>query len=164
MMALAELDVMPRLDKAHQSVLRATPPDFLDLSDIPKMRQKFIDAMAKIAKPPRPEGLEITDHRPSEDVMVRVYRPLGLEASAPALSQAPRTHDLTPGVAQTQALGGHLCDARLCAQEINAVPAVRAPCTERVNQVHAADTRFDRLALTIGGPKDAYTVGCHQVR
>ena len=85
MMAMAGLDVMSRLDKAHQSVLRATPPDFLDLSDIPKMRQKFIDAMAKIAKPPRPEGLEITDHRPSEDVMVRVYRPLGLEASAPAL-------------------------------------------------------------------------------
>lgn len=39
MMALAELDVMPRLDKAHQSVLRATPPDFLDLSEIPKMRR-----------------------------------------------------------------------------------------------------------------------------
>ncbi len=82
---MAGLDVMSRLDKAHQSVLRATPPDFLDLSDIPEMRQKFIGAMAKIAKPPRPEGLEITDHRASEDVMVRVYRPVGLEASAPAL-------------------------------------------------------------------------------
>ena len=79
------LDVMPRLDKAHRSVLQATPPDFLDLSDIPRMRQKFIDAMAKVAKPPRPEGLEITEHRPTDDVMVRVYRPAGLEASAPAL-------------------------------------------------------------------------------
>ena len=66
-------------------MLRATPPEFLDLSDIPKMRQKFIEAMAKIAKPPRPEGLEIADHRPSDDVTVRVYRPAGLEASAPAL-------------------------------------------------------------------------------
>lgn len=82
---MAGLDVMPRLDKAHQSVLRATPPEFLDLSDIPRMRRRFIDAMAKIAKPPRPEGLEITDHHPSDDVMVRVYRPAGAEASAPAL-------------------------------------------------------------------------------
>ena len=82
---MAELDVMPRLDKAHQSVLHATPPDFLDLSDIPKMRQKFIDTMAKIARPPRPEGLEVTDHRPSDDVMVRTYRPAGLETPAAAL-------------------------------------------------------------------------------
>ena len=82
---MAGLDVMPRLDKAHQSVLRVMPPDFLDLSDIPKMRQKFIDAMAKIARPPRPEGLEVTDHRPSHDVMVRTYRPAGLETPAPAL-------------------------------------------------------------------------------
>ena len=82
---MAELDVMARLDKAHQSVLRATPTDFLDLSEIPKMRQKFINAMSKIAKPARPEGLGVTDHRPSDDVMVRVYRPAGVAASAPAL-------------------------------------------------------------------------------
>lgn len=82
---MTELDVMPRLDKAHQSVLRATPPEFLDLSDIPAMRQKFVDAMAKIARPPRPEGLDVTDHRPSDDVMVRVYRPAGLEGPTPAL-------------------------------------------------------------------------------
>ena len=82
---MAGLDVMPRLDKAHQSVLRATPAGFLDLSDIPKMRQKFIDTMAKIAQPARPEGLEVADHRPSDDVMVRTYRPAGLETPAPAL-------------------------------------------------------------------------------
>ena len=82
---MAGLDITPRLDKAHQAVLRATPPEFLDLSDIPRMRQKFIDAMAKIAKPPRPEGLEISDHRPHDDMMVRVYRPAGLETPAPAL-------------------------------------------------------------------------------
>ncbi len=82
---MAELDVMTRLDKAHQSVLRATPADFLDLSDIPKMRQKFIESMGRVAKPPKPEGLEITDHRPSQDVMVRLYRPAGVESSAPAL-------------------------------------------------------------------------------
>jgi len=82
---MAELDLMPRLDKAHQAVLRATPPEFLDLSDIPAMRRKFIDAMARIQGPPRPEGLEVTDHRPNADVMVRVYRPAGLETPAPAL-------------------------------------------------------------------------------
>ncbi len=76
---------MPRLDKAHLSVLRATPTDFLDLSDIPKMRQKFIDAMAKMPKPPRPEGLAISDHQPSDDVMVRIYRPAGVQTSAPVL-------------------------------------------------------------------------------
>lgn len=82
---MEELDLMPRLDKAHQAVLRATPPEFLDLSDIPAMRRKFIDAMARIQRPPRPEGLETTDHHPSADVMVRVYRPAGLETPAPAL-------------------------------------------------------------------------------
>ena len=82
---MAGLDVMPRLDKAHQSVLRVTPAEFLDLSDIPRMRQKFIDTMAKIARPPRPEGLEVADHQPSHDVTVRTYRPAGLEAPAPAL-------------------------------------------------------------------------------
>lgn len=85
MTTMAGLDVEPRLDKAHQAVLRATPPEFLDLSDIAKMRQKFIDAMAKITKPPRPEGLEVSDHRPDDDVTVRVYRPAGLETPAPAL-------------------------------------------------------------------------------
>jgi acetyl esterase/lipase len=85
MTAMAGLDLMPRLDKAHQAVLRATPPEFLDLSDIPAMRRKFIDVMARIERPPRPEGLEITDHRPSDDVMVRLYRPAGLETPAPAL-------------------------------------------------------------------------------
>lgn len=88
----AGIDVMARLDRAHQSVMRATPPEFLDLTDIPATRRRFDDALAKMPKPPRPADLLITDHTApglghgaAGDVMVRVYCPSDLKTPAPVL-------------------------------------------------------------------------------
>lgn len=86
------MDVWNRLDAAHQSVVRAIPEDFLDLTDIPGTRARFEEMSIVRARqaPPRPDDLTMEDHwapgRDSfPDVMVRIYRPAGLPAAAPTL-------------------------------------------------------------------------------
>jgi acetyl esterase/lipase len=86
------MDVLNRLDGAHQAVLRAIPEDFLDLTDIPGTRKRFGEMSAQRAQqaPPRPADLQIQDHwAPAREghpkVMVRIYRPAGLPAAAPTL-------------------------------------------------------------------------------
>jgi acetyl esterase/lipase len=84
------IDVALRLDAAHQAVLAAMPPDLLDLTDVPAARATMAELRAQMEQEPMPEGIEIEDvHVPgpdgAPDVMVRLYRPAGLPAGAPAL-------------------------------------------------------------------------------
>ncbi|MPY95426.1 MAG: alpha/beta hydrolase fold domain-containing protein [Acidimicrobiia bacterium] len=84
------MELIDRLDPAHQSVLRAIPEEFLDLTDIAATRVRFDQVMAQRPRPQWPDGLGAEDHLApgrdgGPDVSVRLYRPAGLAAPAPAL-------------------------------------------------------------------------------
>jgi acetyl esterase/lipase len=84
------IDVASRVDAAHLAVLDAMPTDLLDLTDIPAARATMAELRAQMLQEPIPEGVAIEDvavpgPAGAPDVMVRLYRPAGLEAGAPAL-------------------------------------------------------------------------------
>ena len=84
------IDVATRLDAAHQAVLAAMPADLLDLTDIPTARVMMAELRAQMQQEPMPEGVTVDDvlvpgPEGAPDVMVRLYRPAGLEPGAPAL-------------------------------------------------------------------------------
>jgi acetyl esterase/lipase len=78
------------MDDDHRAVLAAIPTDFLDLTDIPKTRALFDETRREMRSGTVPHGMTIEDHyapgpESAPDVLVRVYRPAGAEAAAPAL-------------------------------------------------------------------------------
>lgn len=82
------MDVMSRLDADHQAVLQAIPNDFLDLTDIPQTRVRYNETRREMRIGERPEGMTIEDcFAPGKDgapdVMVRLYRPVGIPQQAP---------------------------------------------------------------------------------
>ncbi len=90
MTGLQPIDLASRLDAAHLSVLNALPADLLDLSDIPATRANFATLLEALPQPPMPSDVTIEDvHVPGADgdpdVMVRLYRPDGMERPGPAL-------------------------------------------------------------------------------
>ncbi len=85
---MAGIDVMARLDADHQAVLNAIPEDFLDLANLEKTRIQFDETRRNMASGERPEGMTIEDvfapgPEGAPEVMVRLYRPAGLETPAP---------------------------------------------------------------------------------
>lgn len=83
------MDLLDRVDAAHQSVLKAIPEDFLDLRDIEGTRKRFDEVAERLRKPDRPTGLRVDDHHAvasdGHEVLVRLYRPAGLPSPAPVL-------------------------------------------------------------------------------
>ena len=84
------MSLASRLDPAHLAVYRAMPEDLLDLQDLPRTRRLVAEMRATMPRAPRPEGLVVEDHQVpgpdgDPDVLVRLYRPAGLPAPAPAL-------------------------------------------------------------------------------
>ncbi|NNL84180.1 MAG: alpha/beta hydrolase [Myxococcales bacterium] len=78
------------MDEDHRAVLAAIPTDFLDLTDIPKTRALFDETRREMRSGTVPDGMTIEDHHApgpegAPEVLVRVYRPAGAEAAAPAL-------------------------------------------------------------------------------
>ena len=84
------MDLPSRLDERHLAVYRALPGDILDLTDLPSARARLA-ALWRSADPVAPHlGVTIEDRITSgsgggSEVMVRLYRPASLAASAPAL-------------------------------------------------------------------------------
>lgn len=84
------IDLMTRLDEHHGGVLSVLPPDLLDLSDIDRTRTGLDAMMAQMPAPEMPADVGVEDVMVpgldgDPDVMVRLYRPEGLAAGAPAL-------------------------------------------------------------------------------
>ena len=73
------MNVLDRVDAAHQRVLQAIPEDFLDLTDIEGTRKRFDEVAERLRKPERPAGLRIDDHH-----AIGVRRPRGARAPLPA--------------------------------------------------------------------------------
>ncbi|MEM9562259.1 MAG: alpha/beta hydrolase [Actinomycetota bacterium] len=84
------IDLAARLDDTHRAVLEMIPPDLLDLSDIDRARVGIEGLLAALPSPEPPAGLATEDVMvPGLDgdpeVLVRLYRPAGLAADAPAI-------------------------------------------------------------------------------
>lgn len=85
------VDIYARVDDMHKMVLDVLPPGLLDLTDINTARAGINAMMDAMESPPLPEGMTIEDHmvpghlEGDPDVLVRTYRPAGLDNNAPAL-------------------------------------------------------------------------------
>lgn len=84
------IDLDSALDEGHAAVLSVLPPDLMDLSDIPAARERLAGLLAMLPAPPLPEGLDVSErtvpgHDGAPDVRVKIYRPAGLGAGAPAM-------------------------------------------------------------------------------
>ena len=86
----APIDLEAALDEGHRQVLQLIPHGLLDLSDIATTRTNVAALMASAPQPELPADVTIsevrvpgTDGQP--DVRVKLYRPEGLPAGAPAL-------------------------------------------------------------------------------
>lgn len=89
-MTVEPIDLSTRLDPAHLSVYNALPADLLDLSDIGRTRAGLAELLGAMPAPELPSGVAIDDVMvpgtgDDPEVLVRLYRPDGLEAGAPAL-------------------------------------------------------------------------------
>ena len=88
-MTAPPIDLATRLDADHLAVLNALPADLLDLSDIERTRAGLDALFQAMPAPELPADVTIEDvtvpgHDGDPDVMVRLYRPDGLAAGAPA--------------------------------------------------------------------------------
>jgi acetyl esterase/lipase len=88
-MTTQPIDLDSRLDAAHLSVLKALPPDLLDLSDITRTRAGLDALLGAMPVPELPAGVAIEDRLvpgldAGPDVVVRTYRPDGVQAGGPA--------------------------------------------------------------------------------
>lgn len=84
------MSLASRLDPAHLAVYRAMPEDLLEMEDLAGTRQRVSQMRAAMPRAPLPNGLQVEDHRVDRPdgeppVLVRLYRPAGVSAPAPAL-------------------------------------------------------------------------------
>ncbi|MDH3499359.1 MAG: alpha/beta hydrolase [Acidimicrobiia bacterium] len=83
------MDILQRMDREHAEVVAMIPAELLDLSDIPRARQMVGELLATMtADLPPVEGVSSHDHHApgpdgAPDVVVRVYRPDGVEGDLP---------------------------------------------------------------------------------
>ena len=83
------IDLEANVDEVHRAVLQMLPESLLDLSDIPTCRETISGFLAAMPAAEVPDGLEISEqmvpgHGGDPDVRVKIYRPAGLPAGAPA--------------------------------------------------------------------------------
>jgi len=87
----AVINLEEALDEVHGAVLAMLPESLLDLSDIPACRSVINGFLEQMPKPELPASVEISEvlvpgHGAGEpEVRVKLYRPAGLTADAPAL-------------------------------------------------------------------------------
>ena len=90
MVVIEPLELADLLDDEHQRVLDRMPSDLLDLSDIAATRERFAIVLDRLRPPELPDNVTISEASAvgidgAPDVRLKVYRPDGLTAGAPAL-------------------------------------------------------------------------------
>lgn len=158
------MDVMERMDAAHQAVLRAIPKDFLDLTNLATTRAGFDKTRQEMASGELPEGMNVEDvyapgHAGDPDVMVRLYRPAGLATPAPlfywihgggmVLSKVEHDDDLCAARAQRLQVMVASVEYRLAPE--HPFPAPVEDCHAGLAFLNASAERFgirrDRIAI-----------------
>lgn len=84
------IDMDEAVDEMHAAVLAMLPPDLMDLSDIDVGRERLAGLLAAMPVPDMPANVAVTEAfapglGDDPDVRLKLYRPDGLPAAAPAL-------------------------------------------------------------------------------